>query len=63
MCHFNLTTLKDHWEVNCREMKDFGKRRLVDYSHMKVNTHEAVNREVSMGESVCCHSLSSLLFI
>jgi hypothetical protein len=63
MFHFNLTALKDHWEVNCRKMEDYGKRRLGDFTHMKVNKHVAVNLEVSMGESVCCQSFSSLLFI
>jgi hypothetical protein len=57
MFHFNLTSLKDHWEVNCREMKDYGKRRLGDFTHMKVDKHVAVNTEV-FHELICLLSLA-----
>jgi hypothetical protein len=30
------------------EKKDYGKRRLGDFTHMKVDKHVAVNLEVSM---------------
>jgi hypothetical protein len=48
MSHFNLTALKDHLDIYCREMKDFGKMRLGDFTDMKVDKHVAVNPEVSM---------------
>jgi hypothetical protein len=59
MFYFNLTALKDHWEVNCRGMKDFGKRRLADFTDMKVDKHVAVNTEV-FHELICL--LSVILF-